>query len=76
MPFPFVHGPEGAGADAGLQEDLAGLDLPVVAGVPLVARPLGGWKQEMRSQQGTFSHSLAFHKGKNQTMLCSSLDFF
>lgn len=40
MPFPFVHSPEGAGADAGLQEDLAGLDLPVVAGVPLVPRPL------------------------------------
>lgn len=42
VPFPFVHGPEGAGADAGLQEDLAGLDLPVVAGVPLVPRPLDG----------------------------------
>lgn len=42
VPFPFVHGPEGAGADAGLQEDLAGLDLPVVVGVPLVPRPLDG----------------------------------
>lgn len=54
VPFPFVHGPEGAGADAGLQEDLAGLDLPVVAGVPLVARPLEGRSQDRRSQQGIF----------------------
>lgn len=48
MPFPFVHGPEGAGADAGLQEDLAGLDLPVVAGVPLVPRPLDGWNKQIK----------------------------
>lgn len=67
MPFPFVHGPEGAGADAGLQEDLAGLDLPVVAGVPLVPRPLGGRSQD--SQQETFSQSQTFHTGKIKRFL-------
>ena len=40
VPFPFVYRPKGAGANAGLQEDLGGLDLPVVARVPLVPRPL------------------------------------
>lgn len=40
VPFPFVDGSKRARTDAGVQVHLAGLDLPVVTGVPLVPGPL------------------------------------
>lgn len=45
VPLPFVHRSKGARADAGVQVHLAGLDFPVITGVPLVPRPLCGAKE-------------------------------
>ncbi len=40
MPLSFINGAERAGADPGEQTHLAGLDLPVIAGISLLSGTL------------------------------------
>lgn len=42
MPFPFENRPKWPGPNTGVQNHLAGINLPVVAGVSLLPGPLRG----------------------------------
>lgn len=51
MPFPFVHSSKGAWTNSWVKHDLTGLNLPVVAWVSLVPRPLQTTERHLKTQK-------------------------